>query len=57
MLFLFVFVLRFSLRSATGERSLTVVSGKLVTGQNQNSGCETAQRMLMQLGAKDTVVV
>lgn len=27
-------------------QSLTVVDGVLVTGQNQNSGCETAQRLL-----------
>ena len=29
--------------------SLTVVDGALVTGQNQNSGCETAQRLLDQM--------
>lgn len=32
--------------------SLTVVDGRLVTGQNQNSGCETAQRLLDLLASR-----
>lgn len=32
--------------------SLTVVDLPFVTGQNQNSGCETAQRLLDQLAAR-----
>lgn len=32
--------------------NLTVVDGKLVTGQNQNAGTETAQKMLQAAGGK-----
>jgi len=32
--------------------SLTVVDGAMVTGQNQNSACETAQRLLDQLAKR-----
>jgi putative intracellular protease/amidase len=32
--------------------NLTVVDGKLVTGQNQNAGVETAQKMLWVAGGK-----
>jgi putative intracellular protease/amidase len=31
------------------DQSKVVVDGQLVTGQNQNSACETAQRMLDQI--------
>jgi len=31
------------------DQSMVVVDGRLVTGQNQNSACETAQRMLDQV--------
>lgn len=34
------------------DQSKVVVAGNLITGQNQNSGCETAQRMLKALGAQ-----
>jgi putative intracellular protease/amidase len=30
----------------------TTVDGKLVTGQNQNAGYETAQRMILAAGGK-----
>ena len=30
--------------------NLTIVDGRIVTGQNQNSGAETAQKMMALLG-------
>ncbi|CAE8591984.1 unnamed protein product [Polarella glacialis] len=39
------------------DQSLVVVDGSIVTGQNQNSACETAQRMLDQVEQSFSVII